>query len=97
MGGSTLNCLYRRFIVETNAGTLGNLLQSLTDYPWIEPVGRRMESGLMTVSIDRILQVNSDVIFVQTYPPSIAPLSQQLANHPLWRQLQAVQTVKFTK
>ncbi|MBF2050103.1 MAG: ABC transporter substrate-binding protein [Elainella sp. C42_A2020_010] len=92
MGGSTLNCLYRRFIVETNAGTFGNLLQSLTYYPWIEPTGQRMEPGLMTVSLNRILQINPDVIFVQTYPPSVAPLSQQLANHPIWKQLKAVQT-----
>jgi iron complex transport system substrate-binding protein len=92
MGGSTLNCLYRRFIVETDVGTTGSLLQKLTHYPWLEPVGQRMEPGLMNVSLDRILQVNPDVIFVQTYPPSAAPLSQQLANHPLWKQLKAVQT-----
>jgi iron complex transport system substrate-binding protein len=92
MGGSTLNCLYRRFIVETNVGTMGSLLQELTHYPWIEPAGRRMEPGLMNLSLDRILQRNPDVIFVQTYPPSVMPLSQQLANHPIWAQLKAVQT-----
>jgi iron complex transport system substrate-binding protein len=92
MGGSTLNCLSRRFIIETNVGTMGSLLQELTHYPWIEPAGQRMEPGLMNVSLDRILQVNPDVIFVQTYPPSTAPLSQQLANNPRWKQLKAVQT-----
>lgn len=51
-----------------------------------------MEPGLMTVSLDRIFQSNPDVIFVQTYPPSTAPLSQQLANNPRWKQLKAVQT-----
>ncbi|QYO67959.1 ABC transporter substrate-binding protein [Leptolyngbya sp. 7M] len=50
-----------------------------------------MEPGLMTVSLDHILQINPDVIFVQTYPPSIAPLSQQLANQPRWKRLKAVQ------
>jgi iron complex transport system substrate-binding protein len=49
MGGSTLNYLSRRFIVETNVGTVGGLLQQLTHYPWKEPVGKRMEPGLMTV------------------------------------------------
>jgi len=92
MGGSTLNCLTRRFIVETDAGTAGNLLSQLTHYPWAEPMGKRMEPGLMTVPLDRIVQVNPDVIFVQTYPPSTAPLSQQLANNPQWKRLKAVQT-----
>lgn len=92
MGGSSLNYLFRRFIIETNAGTMGGLLQELTHYPWIEPAGQRMEPGLMNVSLDRILQVDPDVIFVQTYPPSVAPLSQQLANHPIWKRLKAVQT-----
>ncbi|WP_416671384.1 ABC transporter substrate-binding protein [Egbenema bharatensis] len=92
MGGSTLNFLSRRFIVETNVGTAGSLLQELTHYPWIEPAGQRMEPGLMTVPLDRILQVNPDVIFVQTYPPSVAPLPQQLANQSIWKRLKAVQT-----
>jgi iron complex transport system substrate-binding protein len=92
MGGSTLNYLSRRFIIETNAGTMGSLLQQLTHYPWMEPAGKRIESGLMTVSLDRILQINPDVIFVQTYPPSTAPLSQQLANNPRGKRLKAVQT-----
>lgn len=92
MGGSTLNYLSRRFIIETNVGTVGSLLQQLTHYPWIEPAGKRMEPGLMTVSLDRILQINPDFIFVQTYSPSTTPLSQQLANNPYWKQLKAVQT-----
>jgi iron complex transport system substrate-binding protein len=57
---------------------MGSLLQELTHYPWIEPAGRRMEPGLMNLSLDRILQRNPDVIFVQTYPPSVMPLSQHL-------------------
>ncbi|WP_172799613.1 ABC transporter substrate-binding protein [Leptolyngbya sp. O-77] len=92
MGGSTLNLLSRRFIIETDVGTMGSLLQQLTHYPWIEPAGKRMEPGLMTVSLDRIVQSNPDVIFVQTYPPSTAPLSQQLTNNPRWKRLKAVQT-----
>jgi iron complex transport system substrate-binding protein len=92
MGGSSLNYLFRRFIVETEVGTMGSLLQQLTHYPWMEPAGKRIEPGLMNVSLDRILQINPDVILVQTYPPSVAPLSQQLANHSIWKQLKAVQT-----
>ncbi|MEO1146570.1 MAG: ABC transporter substrate-binding protein [Cyanobacteria bacterium J06638_22] len=92
MGGSMLNRFSRRFIVETNQGTTGTILQQLTHYPWLEPAGQRMEPGLMTVPLDRILQANPDVIFVQTYPPSTTSLSQQLANHPDWKQLSAVQS-----
>lgn len=45
----------------------------------------------MLRSLRQILAVNPDVIFVQTYPPGRQPLSQQLARHPLWTQLNAVQ------
>ncbi|MDM9379437.1 hypothetical protein QUB80_01795 [Chlorogloeopsis sp. ULAP01] len=37
------------------------------------------------------MQVNPDVIFVQTYSPGKIPLSQQLRHHQIWQQLQAVQ------
>jgi iron complex transport system substrate-binding protein len=92
MGGSMLNRWMGKFLVETDQGTLGSILQQLTHYPWHEPENHRGEPGLMTVSLRQILAVNPDVIFVQTYPPSQAPLSQQLANHPVWQQLKAVQT-----
>ncbi|WAL60358.1 ABC transporter substrate-binding protein [Thermocoleostomius sinensis] len=71
---------------------MGSWLQELAHYLWTEPTGNRIEPGLMNVSLDRILQGNRDIIFVQTYPPSGAPLSQQLAKHPLWKQLKAMQT-----
>jgi iron complex transport system substrate-binding protein len=45
----------------------------------------------MTRSLQQILTINPDVIFVQTYPPSRHPLSQQLSGHPVWNQLKAVQ------
>jgi len=92
MGGSTLNRWMGKFLVETDKSVLGNLLQQLTHYPWHEPENHRGEPGLMTRSLRQILTINPDVIFVQTYPPSKVPLSQQLANHPYWQQLKAVQT-----
>lgn len=92
MGGSTLNCWMGKFLIETDQGTVGSLLQGLTRYPWPEPENHRGEPGLMTHSLQQILTINPDVIFVQTYPPSQRPLSQQLARHPLWNQLTAVQT-----
>ena len=91
MGGSMLNRWMGKFLVETDRGTLGSVLQQLTDYPWHEPDNHRGEPGLMTLSLRQILAVNPDVIFVQTYPASKTPLSKQLANHPHWKQLKAVQ------
>jgi len=90
MGGSILNFWMGKFLVETDRGTLGSILQQFTHYPWHQPE-HRGEPGLMTLSLRQILAVNPDIIFVQTYSPSKVPLSQQLTNHSLWQQLQAVQ------
>lgn len=91
MGGSILNFWMGKFLVETDRGTLGSILQQLAHYPWHQPETHRGEPGLITLSLKHILAVNPDVIFVQTYAPSNVPLSQQLTNHSLWQQLQAVQ------
>mgnify|MGYP001793974248 FL=1 len=50
-----------------------------------------MEPGFINVSLRKILVVNPDIIFVQTYPPGKITLSQQLANNKIWKQLKAVQ------
>lgn len=91
MGGSTLNRLSRKFIIETSVGTMGSVMQQFTHFPWIEPAGDRREPGLMNVSLQQILQVDPDVIFVQTYSPAKVPLSQQLCRNRLWQRLKAVQ------
>ena len=91
MGGSTINRLSRKFIIETNIGTFGSIIQQFSHYPWLEPKGYNMEPGLTNVSLQKILLVNPHIIFVQTYPPGKIPLSQQLKNNRIWRQLKAVQ------
>ncbi|BAY81650.1 iron(III) dicitrate-binding periplasmic protein [Calothrix parasitica NIES-267] len=91
MGGSKINCLSREFIAETNIGTFGSIIQQFCHYPWLEPKGYNMEPGFINVSLRKILTVNPDIIFVQTYPPGKIPLSQQLANNQIWQQLKAVQ------
>ncbi len=91
MGGSTLNYLSRRFIVETNAGTMGSIMEQFTHYPWLEP-RRNREPGLTNASLEDILAVDRDVIFVQTYASSKAPLSEQLKENLFWQQLKAVQS-----
>lgn len=47
------------------------------------------------MSLAEILAVNLDIIFVQTYAPSRMPLSLQLTNNRIWRQLRAVQNHQF--
>lgn len=91
MGGSKINSLSRKFIIETNIGTFGSIIQQFSHYPWLEPKGYNMEPGLTNVSLQKILAVNPDIIFVQTYPPGKIPLSQQLTNNQIWKQLKAVQ------
>ncbi|NJL55941.1 MAG: hypothetical protein HC840_24705 [Leptolyngbyaceae cyanobacterium RM2_2_4] len=36
MGGSSLNCLSRKFIIETNIGTFGSIIRQFAHYPWLE-------------------------------------------------------------
>ena len=91
MGGSRINSLSREFIVETNIGTFGSIIQKFSNYPWLEPKGYNLEPGFINVSLQKILLVNPDIIFVQTYPPGKITLSQQLANNRIWQQLKAVQ------
>lgn len=91
MGGSKINCLTRKLIVETNIGTFGSIIQNFSNYPWFEPKGYNLEPGFINVSLRKILLVNPDIIFVQTYPPGKIPLSQQLVKNKIWQQLKAVQ------
>lgn len=92
MGGSTINRVVNRYPVETDTGTLGSILQQFTDFPWSKPDPQKGEPGLTYLSLQAILAVDPDIIFVQSYVPKAQPLSQQLANHAIWQQLKAVQT-----
>lgn len=92
MGGSTLSRWVNRYPVETSTGTLGSVLQQLTYFPWSKPEPHRGEPGLTYLSLQRIAAADPDIIFVQSYAPTAQPLSQQLTNSPIWRQLKAVQT-----
>lgn len=90
LGGSDFNYFRRRFIVETNVGTMGSIMEQFAHYPWLEP-RRNREPGLINASVEDILAVDPDIIFIQTYPPAKSPLSEQLKGYRLWQQLKAVQ------
>ncbi len=90
MYGSDVN-----FGIDTENALTGGLLAELTDYPWpsepAEPGGHA--PGGIQFSLEGVLSVDPDVIFVQTIafpgfqPP---PLQEQLAENPLWGELRAV-------
>ena len=91
MYGSDVN-----FGIDTEEALTGGLLAEVTGYPWpnspLDQGGHA--SGGMQFSLEGVLSVDPDVIFVQTMafpgfqPP---PLAEQLAENPLWSELRAVQ------
>ena len=91
MYGSDVN-----FGIDTEGALTGGLLAEVTDYPWPNPPLDQggHASGGMQFSLEGVLNVDPDVIFVQTIafpgfePP---PLAEQLAENPLWSELKAVQ------
>ena len=95
MYGSDVN-----FGIDTDGSLTGGLLSEVTDYPWPNPSLDQggHASGSIQFSLEGVLSVDPDVIFVQTLafpgfqPP---PLSEQLAANPLWGELQAVKNGEF--
>ena len=91
MYGSDVN-----FGINTESALTGGLLAEVTGYPWpnssLDQGGH--SSGGMQFSLEGVLSVDPDVIFVQTiaFPGSQPPpLAEQLAENPLWSELRAVQ------
>ena len=90
MYGSDVN-----FGIDTEGALTGGLLAEVTGYPWPKPPPDQggHASGGMQFSLEGVLSVDPDVIFVQTMafpgfqPP---PLAEQLAANPLWSELRAV-------
>ena len=90
MYGSDVN-----FGIDTEGALTGGLLAEVTNYPWPNPPLDQggHASGSIQFSLEGVLSVDPDVIFVQTLafpgfqPP---PLAEQLAANPLWGELQAV-------
>lgn len=80
------------FGIDAADSIVGNLLARVTPYPW--PEAGEGSSGFMDFSVERLLEVDPDVIFVQSYQfsPDTPPLSEQMREHPLWGELKAVQS-----
>lgn len=77
------------FSVPTADDPSASVLGAISKYPW----GGHGAQG-MTISLEDILKVNPDVIFVESLArldnPSAVSLSSQLAANPVWDQLKAV-------
>ena len=90
MYGSDVN-----FSIVTGSGLGGTVLREITAYPWQvkdsaeDPYG----DGSIPYSLEKLLEENPDTIFIESYSYSqgAKPLSEQLAELPLWSKLKAVQ------
>lgn len=90
MYGSDVN-----FNIFTVGSLFGGLLAQATNYPWptpgpSAPAASDHEPGAIPYSLEKILAVNPDVLFIASLAAA-QPLSKQLANNPVWSNLKAVE------
>jgi len=89
MYGSDVN-----FGISTSESLLGSALAEVTNYPWPRPDNVEDLGGDIPYSLEQVLAIDPDLIFVETLTfgdPAVPPLSEQMAESPLWRELKAVQ------
>lgn len=85
----------RDFGVDTKDSVVGSVLGKLGDYPWEIQTNSSGHTGKSqgTYSLEEIARKNPNVIFVQTFsfgPTASKKVSEQLADDPIWSQLDAV-------
>lgn len=85
------------FNIFTAESLPGGLLARVTSYPWPAPgpgapAASDHEPGAIPYSLERILAVNPDVLFIGTVgaSPGGPSLEGQLASNPVWSNLKAV-------
>jgi iron complex transport system substrate-binding protein len=83
------------FNIFTAASLPASVLSQVTSYPWPAPgpgapAASDHEPGAMPYSLEKILAVNPDVLFIASVGTA-QPLSKQLAGNPVWSHLKAVQ------
>ncbi|MBD2868471.1 ABC transporter substrate-binding protein [Paenibacillus sp. IB182493] len=83
------------FSVVTATGLGGTIMKEISDYPWKveKPEDDPYGEGSVPYSLEKLLVEDPDVIFVESYSyaPDTKPVSEQLAESPLWSKLKAVQ------
>ncbi len=83
------------FNIFTAASLPGSVLAQVTSYPWPAPgsgapAANDHEPGAEAYSLEKILAVNPDTLFIASVGAP-QPLSKQLASNPVWSHLKAVQ------
>lgn len=82
------------FSVVTATGLGGTVMKEIADYPWKveKPEDDPYGEGSVPYSLEKLLVEDPDVIFVESYSfsPGSKPVSDQLAESPLWGKLKAV-------
>jgi iron complex transport system substrate-binding protein len=82
--------------VDADTTPTGSVLAELGGYPW-EALG---DGTSLPVSLEEVLEVDPDVVFVQTFSfgaTDSPPLSQELAGDPVWSQLSAVRSGRIVE
>ncbi|WNS40787.1 ABC transporter substrate-binding protein [Paenibacillus sp. MMS20-IR301] len=90
MYGSDVN-----FSIVTDSGLGGSVLKEISHYPFKvnDPSEDPYGEGSIQYSLEKLLEENPDVIFVESYSysPGTKALSGQMQELPLWSKLKAVQ------
>jgi iron complex transport system substrate-binding protein len=96
MYGSDVN-----FAIVTDSGLGGTVLKEISAYPWKvgDPAEDPYGEGSIPYSLEKLLEEDPDAIFVESYSysPGTKPLSEQLAELPLWSKLKAVREKKVVE
>jgi len=81
------------FQVDSEGSIVGGLLDEVVDYDWEDRSTGGHQAGGSDYSIEEILAGDPDVIFVEsfTFSEDDAPLSEQLAEDPVWKRIGAVE------
>ncbi|KUP25121.1 ABC transporter substrate-binding protein [Paenibacillus sp. DMB5] len=83
------------FSIVTDSGLGGSVLKEVSHYPFKvnDPSEDPYGEGSIQYSLEKLLEENPDVIFVESYSysPGTKALSEQMQELPLWSKLKAVQ------
>ncbi|GGG03479.1 iron siderophore-binding protein [Paenibacillus albidus] len=89
MYGSDVN-----FSIVTDSGLGGSVLKEVSNYPFKvnDPSEDPYGEGSVQYSLEKLLEEDPDVIFVESYSysPGTKTLSEQMGELPLWSKLKAV-------
>lgn len=86
------------FSIVTDSGLGGSVLKEISDYPFKvnDPSEDPYGEGSIQYSLEKLLEEDPDVIFVESYSysPGTKTLSEQMGELPLWSKLTAVKEDK---